>query len=99
MAGWPRRVRLARPPNMEFTATQKRASAWLFIALISALALWLLGPALTLFVVLALVIPGLAAPAFSRVFIDRVLGSEDHSILLPLIIVIYLMAFGVPAGA
>ena len=36
---------------MEFTATQKRASAWLFIALISALALWLLGPVLTPFVV------------------------------------------------
>ena len=36
---------------MEFTATQKRASAWLSIALISAAALWLLGPVLTPFVV------------------------------------------------
>ena len=36
---------------MEFTATQKRASAWLLIALLTALALWLLGPVLTPFVV------------------------------------------------
>ena len=36
---------------MEFTATQKRASAWLLIALLAALALWLLGPVLTPFVV------------------------------------------------
>lgn len=36
---------------MEFTANQKRASAWLLIALLTALALWLLGPVLTPFVV------------------------------------------------
>ncbi len=36
---------------MEFTATQKRASAWLLIALLAVLALWLLGPVLTPFVV------------------------------------------------
>jgi predicted PurR-regulated permease PerM len=36
---------------MEFTPTQKRVSAWLVIALLVALALWLLGPVLTPFVV------------------------------------------------
>lgn len=34
---------------------------------------------------LLLVVPGVAAPAFSRVFIDRILTSGDHSYLLPLI--------------
>ena len=36
---------------MQFTSTQKRASAWLLIAALTVLALWLLGPVLTPFVV------------------------------------------------
>jgi predicted PurR-regulated permease PerM len=36
---------------MEFTFAQKRAAAWLLIALLALLALWLLGPVLTPFVV------------------------------------------------
>ena len=38
---------------MQFTSTQKRALTWLAIALIAVLALWLLGPVLTPFVVAA----------------------------------------------
>jgi predicted PurR-regulated permease PerM len=38
---------------MQFTPTQKYAAAWLAIALLVALALWLLGPVLTPFVVAA----------------------------------------------
>ena len=38
---------------MQFTNTQKRASAWCLIAALTALALWLLGPVLTPFVVAA----------------------------------------------
>ena len=38
---------------MQFTSTQKRASAWTLIALLAFLALWLLGPVLTPFVVAA----------------------------------------------
>ena len=38
---------------MQFTSTQKRAAAWLLIALLAVLALWLLGPVLTPFVVAA----------------------------------------------
>ena len=38
---------------MQFTNTQKRASAWCLIAALIALALWLLGPVLTPFVVAA----------------------------------------------
>lgn len=36
---------------MQFTPAQKRAAAWLVIALLAVLALWLLGPVLTPFVV------------------------------------------------
>jgi predicted PurR-regulated permease PerM len=36
---------------MQFTPAQKRAAAWLLIALLAVLALWLLGPVLTPFVV------------------------------------------------
>lgn len=39
---------------MQFTSTQKRASAWALIAVITALVLWLLGPVLTPFVVAAI---------------------------------------------
>ena len=38
---------------MQFTNTQKRASAWCLIAALVVLALWLLGPVLTPFVVAA----------------------------------------------
>jgi len=38
---------------MQFTPTQKRASAWFLIAAVVVLALWLLGPVLTPFVVAA----------------------------------------------
>ena len=38
---------------MQFTSTQKRAFTWLAIAVIAVLALWLLGPVLTPFVVAA----------------------------------------------
>ena len=38
---------------MQFTPTQKRAAAWLLIAFLAGLALWLLGPVLTPFVVAA----------------------------------------------
>ena len=38
---------------MQFTPTQKRASAWCLIAVVIVLALWLLGPVLTPFVVAA----------------------------------------------
>jgi predicted PurR-regulated permease PerM len=38
---------------MQFTPTQKRASAWALIAFLAVLALWLLGPVLTPFVVAA----------------------------------------------
>ena len=38
---------------MQFTPTQKRASAWFLIAALTVLALWLLGPVLTPFVVAA----------------------------------------------
>ena len=38
---------------MQFTPTQKRASAWCLIAALIVLALWLLGPVLTPFVVAA----------------------------------------------
>jgi predicted PurR-regulated permease PerM len=38
---------------MQFTSTQKRAAAWLLIAFLAVLALWLLGPVLTPFVVAA----------------------------------------------
>ena len=38
---------------MQFTPTQKRASAWFLIAAVIVLALWLLGPVLTPFVVAA----------------------------------------------
>ena len=38
---------------MQFTPTQKRASAWCLIAVLIVLALWLLGPVLTPFVVAA----------------------------------------------
>ena len=38
---------------MQFTSTQKRASAWFLIAALIVLALWLLGPVLTPFVVAA----------------------------------------------
>ena len=38
---------------MQFTNTQKRVSAWCLIAALAALALWLLGPVLTPFVVAA----------------------------------------------
>ena len=38
---------------MQFTSTQKRASAWFVIAALIVLALWLLGPVLTPFVVAA----------------------------------------------
>ncbi len=38
---------------MQFTPTQKRASAWCLIAVLMVLALWLLGPVLTPFVVAA----------------------------------------------
>ena len=38
---------------MQFTSTQKRAAAWAAIALLAVLALWLLGPVLTPFVVAA----------------------------------------------
>lgn len=40
---------------MQFTSTQKRAGAWLAIAVITVLALWLLGPVLTPFVVAAVI--------------------------------------------
>ncbi len=39
--------------SMQFTNTQKRASAWCLIAALMVLALWLLGPVLTPFVVAA----------------------------------------------
>ena len=38
---------------MQFTSTQKRAAAWCLIAALLVLALWLLGPVLTPFVVAA----------------------------------------------
>ncbi|MES2944687.1 MAG: AI-2E family transporter [Pseudomonadota bacterium] len=38
---------------MQFTSTQKRASAWCLIASLTVLALWLLGPVLTPFVIAA----------------------------------------------
>ncbi|HWI83897.1 AI-2E family transporter [Ramlibacter sp.] len=38
---------------MQFTTSQKRVSAWLLIAFLAVLALWLLGPVLTPFVVAA----------------------------------------------
>ena len=38
---------------MQFTTSQKRAAAWLLIAVLAVLALWLLGPVLTPFVVAA----------------------------------------------
>ena len=45
--------REAAPGAMQFTNTQKRASAWTLIAGLIVLALWLLGPVLTPFVVAA----------------------------------------------
>ncbi|MBI2770148.1 MAG: AI-2E family transporter [Burkholderiales bacterium] len=38
---------------MQFTSTQKRAAAWILIAIVAVLALWRLGPVLTPFVVAA----------------------------------------------
>ena len=38
---------------MQFTSTQKRAAAWILIAILAVLALWRLGPVLTPFVVAA----------------------------------------------
>ena len=38
---------------MQFTSTQRRALAWFSIAVVAVLALWLLGPVLTPFVVAA----------------------------------------------
>ena len=43
------------------------------------------GLSLVLFVSLLLAIPGIAGPAFSRIFIDRVLSSHDQSYVLPLL--------------
>ncbi len=43
------------------------------------------GLLLTFLVSLLLVVPGIASPAFTRVFLDRVLGSGDHSFVLPLV--------------
>ncbi|MFG2720771.1 NHLP family bacteriocin export ABC transporter peptidase/permease/ATPase subunit [Streptomyces sp. NPDC048416] len=42
-----------------------------------------------------LVLPGIAAPAFSRVFIDRVLAGGQQSYLLPLVIAMTATALGI----
>ncbi|MER0446527.1 NHLP family bacteriocin export ABC transporter peptidase/permease/ATPase subunit [Streptomyces sp. Edi4] len=42
-----------------------------------------------------LVLPGIAAPAFSRVFIDRVLAGGQRSYLLPLVIAMTATALGI----
>ena len=54
---------------MQFTNTQKRASAWCLIAALVVLALWLLGPVLTPFVVAAVLAYALT-PLVNR--IDRI---------------------------
>ncbi len=58
---------------MQFTNTQKRASAWCLIAALVVLALWLLGPVLTPFVVAAVLAYALT-PLVNR--IDRIGGDR-----------------------
>ena len=74
---------------MQFTATQKRASAWLLIALLAVLALWLLGPVLTPFVV-----AGVLAYALTPL-VDRLddLGRGRMPRLLAVVIVELLLIF------
>jgi predicted PurR-regulated permease PerM len=52
-------LRLQLQGCMQFTSTQKRASAWILIAALGALALWFLGPVLTPFIVAAVLAYGL----------------------------------------
>ncbi|MHB8450342.1 MAG: cysteine peptidase family C39 domain-containing protein, partial [Mycobacteriales bacterium] len=49
--------------------------------------------ALILLVSLLLAVPGAASPAFSRVFIDQILGAGDRGYVLPLVLAIAAAAF------
>ena len=68
---------------MQFTSTQKRAAAWFLIAALLVLALWLLGPVLTPFVVAA-VLAYVLTPMVDR--LDRLGGGRMPRVLAVLIV-------------
>ena len=75
---------------MQFTNTQKRASAWCLIAALVVLALWLLGPVLTPFVVAAVLAYALT-PLVNR--IDRIgKGRMPRIIAVILVELLFLVA-------
>ncbi len=75
---------------MQFTNTQKRASAWCLIAALVVLALWLLGPVLTPFVVAAVLAYALT-PLVNR--IDRIgKGRMPRVIAVILVELLFLIA-------
>ncbi len=73
---------------MEFTPTQKRVSAWLLIALLTALALWLLGPVLTPFVVAGVLAYALN-PLVNR--LDRRLPRSLAVLIVELLLILALL--------
>ncbi|MES1978402.1 MAG: AI-2E family transporter [Pseudomonadota bacterium] len=75
---------------MQFTNTQKRASAWCLIAAVVVLALWLLGPVLTPFVVAAVLAYALT-PLVNR--IDRIGNGRMPRVIAVIIVeVLFLIA-------
>ncbi len=75
---------------MQFTNTQKRASAWCLIAAVVVLALWLLGPVLTPFVVAAVLAYALT-PLVNR--IDRFGNGRMPRVIAVIIVeVLFLIA-------
>ncbi len=76
---------------MQFTSTQKRAATWLAIAIVAVLALWLLGPVLTPFMVAAVIAYALT-PLVNR--LDAV-GNGRMPRILVVVIVELLFIFAV----
>lgn len=77
---------------MQFTATQKRASAWLAIATLCGLLLWWLGPVLTPFVVAAVLAYALN-PVVNR--IDAAFGGRMPRVVGVLVVeTLFLLALG-----
>src|SRR6478736_5682907 len=75
---------------MQFTSTQKRAAAWMLIAVLAALALWLLGPVITPFAV-ASVLAYALTPLVDR--IDAMWGGRVPRVLAVILVeLLFIMA-------
>jgi len=73
---------------MQFTTSQKRVAAWLLIGLLAFLALWLLGPVLTPFVIAAVLAYALA-PLVDR--LDRVARGRLPRLLAVIVVELLLI--------